>query len=288
MSLPEEIAQKVHSLPTLSSVAMRLVQIVNDEKHNVADMVRVISSDAILTSKLLRLANSAYFARGGEVTSVQRAVTMLGDRLVMGIVLGISNSEVYAKKLDGYAAESALWKHSIRTAIAAREMATVAKDKISPDEAFTAGLLHDIGKAVISEFLKGSTDKILYKLDNKVEDEFLGAEQALLGTTHPEVGFALANRWGLPESLSEAIRFHHAPDDAEEKYRTLVYTTHLGDLLSMIGGTDTGIDAFAYRVNPNYINYFTLTIKDVDRILLNIQTEFDAVKDVIGLTEDED
>ncbi len=287
MSLPEEIAQRVHSLPTLSSVAMRLVQIVNDEKHNVTDMVRVISSDAVLTTKLLRLANSAFFNRGKEVTSVQRAATLLGDRLIMGIALGISNAEVYAKPLEGYAAEGALWEHSIRTAIAGREMAGVAKESISKDEAFTAGLVHDIGKAVISEFLQGSSEKIIYELDEGVKDDFLEAEQDLIGTTHPEVGYALAKKWGLPESLCEAIRYHHYPQKSDEKYRTLVYTTHLGDLLSMIGGTATGMDAFAYNVDTEYIHHFTLGIKDVDSILLTIQTEFDGVKDVIGLTTDE-
>jgi putative nucleotidyltransferase with HDIG domain len=280
--IPEEIASKVKELPTLSVVTMRIIEIIGDESHSNKDLVKIVSSDPVLTTRVLRIANSAAFARRTEITSLARAIMQLGEKMVVGIAIGSCATGVFTNDLAGYGAEKGeLWDHSLRTAIAAREIAAYAKNPIKADEAFTAGLLHDIGKAVISEFLYLKAEKMLRKCDEGNFESFRDAEREELGTDHTEVGAVLAKRWNLPESLSEAIEKHHEPARAEEKYRNIVYAVHLGDLMSMLGGIGTGVDTLAYSIDKGYIDHFELGMKDFDRILLTVEMEFSSVKDFV-------
>ena len=107
------------------------------------------------------MANSAAYCRGQPVTTISRAVLLMGEMMVVGVAICVSTSIIFQRPLDGYESpEGELWEHSLRSAIACRELAKFTKGKVNPGLAFTAGLLHDIGKSIISEFLVGSTKEM--------------------------------------------------------------------------------------------------------------------------------
>ncbi|RJP78154.1 MAG: HDOD domain-containing protein [Candidatus Zixiibacteriota bacterium] len=276
--LVEAITRRVQDVPLLPSVVSRLLEVVGREDHSINDVVRLIENDLSLTTRVLKVANCAAFGRGQTITSLSRATLHLGEKMVIGIAIGSCSPQLFQRPLEGYgSAAGELWDHSLRTALATREVVRYAHHEVSSDLAFTAGLLHDVGKALISEFLEGQTGALVQSCREGHSGDFLAAEQMLLGTDHAEIGYALARRWSLPDPLCAALRDHHRPDLALD-FRELVFGVHLGDLAAMLGGSGTGADTLAYKVETGYEEYLRLDKDDLDRILLIVQDEFRRTK----------
>lgn len=282
MSVLESIAKRVEEKPIPSMIAFQLLKVIEDENHSLKDVVRLVETDASLTTEVLKVANSATYYRGQPVTTINRAVLLLGEMMVVGVAICASSSIVFHSPLDGYdSPKGEMWEHSLRTAIAAREISKYARKNVSPGLAFTAGLLHDIGKSIISEFLVGSTEEMTLACEEGQVNDFLEAEQKLLGTDHAKVGYELAQQWGLPQPLSLAIRYHHTPDAVEDKLKFLVYTVHLAEIVAMMGGNGTGSDSLAYRVDDGYENYIKLDKAEMAVLLLKVQEDFVSIKESI-------
>ena len=284
MSIVEQITQRIKEQPLPSLVAFEILKTIEDEDHSMKAVVRLVESDASLTSEVLKMANSAAYYRGKPVTTVGRAVLLMGEMMVVGVAICVSTSIVYQKPLDGYdSPEGELWDHSLRSAIASRELAKFTKGKVNPGLAFTSGLLHDIGKSVISEFLVGSTEEMTDLCTGKEAADYIEAERRAVGTDHCEVGYSLAQRWGLPEMLCMAIRDHHHPAKTENEYKALVYTVHLGDIVSMLGGGGTGSDSLAYTVDNEYEKYLNIQQNQLSEILLKVGEDFAELKETLRL-----
>jgi putative nucleotidyltransferase with HDIG domain len=195
------------------------------------------------------------------------------------MALGGCAAEVYGASLDGYEGQrGALWRSGLLCAISAREIARCSNGKASPEVAYTAGILHDIGKSVISEWLEGKSREMVSKADSSATD-YITLEQEVTGTNHCQVGFALAKRWKLPDVLCEAIAYHHHPQEASEKFRATVYAVHLGDMLAMMRGTDTGADGMRYKIDEKYRDYITISINELERISFQAGLEFKKISD---------
>lgn len=279
MSKLQEIVRKIKRVPLLSQTAMQLLSVVGDRNHTIADVVRVVERDPGLTASLLRIVNSAAFALPQPVSTLERAVPLLGDKIIAGIALSQSAGEVYGDPMEGYGGvPGALWSHSILTAAASRELAGFARTGVDPGLAYVAGLLHDIGKSVISEFLKDSVDDIVLALDQHETADYLEAEREALGTCHGEVGQVLAKHWKLPEPLPTVIRHHHQPAKAPEEHRGLCYLVHLGDFVAMMAGRGTGADTLQYVLDQGYEQYIVLSTTDLERVMLIILQELEDAK----------
>ncbi|MGC8492474.1 MAG: HDOD domain-containing protein [Syntrophobacteraceae bacterium] len=279
MTVQAEILAKVQEIPPLSAGASKLVTLMGRDDHDLRETVRIIECDAALTARVLKVVNSAGFALIEPTTSIARAVSYLGEKMILGIALDACMGSILRRPLDGYEAESnALWEHNLRTAIAAREVVKFARKTISMDIAFTGGILHDIGKAVLSEFLNGSTREMILKTETGEAADFIAAERQMLGTDHCEVGFEIARLWKLAPPLPEVIRFHHTPGRAEAEVRGLVYAVHLGDIIAMLGGAGTGSDYLKYSIEPGFTDYFQIEDSDLDKIMLDVHVEFQKTR----------
>lgn len=288
MNIVEKITQRVLELPMLSVVASRLLTITGDDKHSLKDVVKIVENDSSLTTRILKTARSASYYRGKEVTTISQAILNLGEKMVVSLAMEACTSALFNNPLDGYESEAGeLWDHSLRTAIASRELAYNTKNKVSPELAFTAGLLLDIGKAILSDYLigDGNTETMTKWLDSGEVEDFIQAERELIGTDHTEVGIVIAEHWNLPPPICAAIKDHHYPGSSEEFYRDLVYVVHLGDIIAMLGGAGTGVDSLAYRADIQYENFITLTAKDVLSITWSLQEEFREIKKAITTEE---
>ncbi len=282
----DSINDRVDDLSLLSPVASRLLAIVGKDDFSLKEVVKVVENDASLTVRILRVANSAAFYRGQPITTLFRAVMQLGMRMVVSVTIGSCTNYIMSRDLKGYNSyPGELWEHCLRTAIASREFSVGAVKPTSKDLAFTAGLLHDIGKSIISDFLEGN-EEVVQQL-NKPEEgrDFLQVERTLLGTDHAEVGALVALKWRLPDSLVESIRHHHAPAEADEEFRELVYSVHLGDLLAMLSGSGTGMDTLAYRLDENYEKYLNISKQDITRTISVVQGELSKVKSSVFIED---
>ncbi len=287
MIMTKSVSDKIKEMPMLSVVASRLLELSGDEEHSLQDVAKIVENDAYLTTRILRVVNSAAFAPNSPITTVAKAILNIGEKMVMGIAVGSCSAKVFKDPLDGYeAAAGGLWDHSLRTAIAAREIANYSKREISASLAFTAGLLHDIGKSVISEFLVGNTEMLTDMCDEGKAGDFLDAERTLVGTDHSEVGQQLAVHWGIPQPLVESIRYHHRPEQASEENKHLVYSVHLSDLLAMMGGSGTGADSLAYKIDDNYESFIDIGKDQLAVLLLKVQEEFFGTKKSIFGSEE--
>lgn len=272
---PEEIYKAVNRLPVLSPNALKLVQLISQSDYEVDDVIKIVTLDTGLTSQILRVVNSPVYNLMKPVQSVERAVVILGEQIIVGIALRYIANHLFDKDLPGYNSQGGdLWSHDLRVAIASREIARLSGYELGPDLAFTAGLLHDIGKVVIADFLNNSADYILNKIQNAQFMDYLKAEDALLGTNHAKVGYVMAKEWSLPASLQMAIRYHHEPAQATYPYNLLVYIVHLADILAMMEGWGTGSDTMQYELDRGYANYIKLTFEDITDIMLQVEEEF--------------
>jgi len=282
MNTLEQITQRVKEQPIPSMVAFQILKVIDDEHHSLKDVVQIVENDASLTSEVLKMANSAAYYRGTPVTTVDRAVLIMGEMMVVGVAICASTSMVYHSPLQGYESESGeMWEHSLRAAIASREVANYAQRSISSGLAFTAGLLHDIGKSVVSEFLVGSAQKMMAMCQSGEVRDYLEAERLTIGTDHCAIGYDLAQHWGLPDILCHVIRDHHQPLTAPVDHRPLVFSVHLGDLIAMIGGCGTGADSLAYTVDNHYEEYIDITQEQLDEILLQVEDDFQILKETL-------
>jgi putative nucleotidyltransferase with HDIG domain len=272
----DEVVGRTKLLPLLSQSSLRLMDIIRDDRHTVADIIRIVSLDAPLTARLLMVVNAPAFSQSGRVNSLSRAVAVLGEKVVTGIALAICAPFIYENDLAGYAGERGmLWKHSMRAAIAAREVSRYGTREISPDVTFTSGILHDIGKAVISEYLSDRTSLLLEEVDEQKAMDFLDAERQTLGFDHAMLGEAVARHWQLPEPYPQVVRFHHEPMLAPEVWRHEVFCAHLGDLIAMMGGTGTGADTLLYRLDEHFEEFFRLPEYWLEGILLAVSEEYE-------------
>jgi len=207
--------------------------------------------------------------------------------MLIGIAVEVATSRLFDKKLEGYGGERGdLWRHDLRCAIAAEEIAKLKGRGFSKDLAFTGGILHDIGKTIISDFLKDTAEGALLQIEAGTYTDYLAAEEDLLGTNHTLVGETLAENWNLPEPLRQVIRYHHHPAEATDEHRALVYAVHLGDLIAMMGGCGTGADTMHYPLDTRYKAYLNLSQGDMELIILNVDEAYQKVAESMNVRTD--
>lgn len=263
----------------MSSTATRLMELVGDEDHGLGDIVRIVEFDAGLTAQILKVVNSPVFGLRQPVETVQRAVAYLGEKMVVGIAIGSCAPQIFHRPLEGYdSGPEDLWEHSLKTAIASRELALLAKSKVSPEVAFTAGILHDIGKSVLSYFLRGRTEEMVLRFERGETSDYIQGEEAVVGTNHCKVGLEMARHWRLPDPLQGVIMHHHYPGRALEGYRPLVYTVHLGDMVAMASGAGTGIDAMGYRLDGAYKDFLLVDRDGLEKLVMSVIVEFERAR----------
>lgn len=209
----QRLLSLVEKIPAFSQSVSRVLSLAGDINCSPKTLVEVVSGDPVLTMKILRLVNSAYFGLANRVTSVHQALVTLGLNTLKHTALSLAMLGVLPRKNEAGLDIDALWLHSLAVGLAARRLAQAkGVSRSESEDYFVAGLLHDVGKLVYARyepkrFARALEAAALDQVDLTV------SEQAVLGATHAEVGALLAQRWGLPEPLGGALAGHHAPSD---------------------------------------------------------------------------
>lgn len=201
--------EKVNNLPTLPSIALAVNKLLKDYDSPMEDLVALLEKDQSMVMKILRLVNSSFFGFKSKVKSVGHAVTLLGYNTVQNAVVTVSVIEALTlnNKIDGFEIDD-FWKHSISVAAMSKFLSIHTK-LCSPEDAFTSGLLHDIGKIIWANFFPDELVRILQET-RKNKATFFDTEKALNLPTHSLLGSVLAKRWMLPSAMVESIKYHHS------------------------------------------------------------------------------
>lgn len=251
----DRLIEKVKSLPSLPSLYLELVRELRSPMVSVRRVGQIISKDLGMTPKLLQLVNSAYFGISREVTSVERAVALLGLNLVRDCVLVTHIFSQLDPSRPEMSSVAGLWRHSMSCAGLARQVArNEGADNGLVELAATAGLLHDVGKLILATHL-GERYQSLYELARQEQIELYLVEEQYLGFNHAEVGASLLERWGLPRELVAAVGFHHQPGLLAEKGFSALTAVHVANYF------DHALESYAadsLQVDRSYLSSLEL------------------------------
>lgn len=218
-------------LPSPPNIVMRILEAVQADDSCFSELGKIISADPSLTAKLLRVANSSMYGFGGRVKNIESALSILGINALKNIAL----SFIIVRKLRGDSSSifdfEYFWKRSVTTAVAAKMLAPLVNH--DGNDIFVSGMLQDVGVLI---FFQNCTDIYMEVLSLKNSTETPGhvIERQSLGMCHAELGGALLQEWGLPESIYLPLFYHHRADCAPERYRTAVDLLNLADKISAI------------------------------------------------------
>ncbi|MEZ5063893.1 MAG: HDOD domain-containing protein [bacterium] len=204
--------RNINELPTLPHVVSQILEKTRDQDASLTEVVSIISTDQALVSTLLKLVNSAFYGFSRRITTLKQAITLLGFRSVRNVVVNCGVVGIFRKRTFNNHYRFRLWDHSVACAVAARTLAEMKGFK-AKEEAFTAGLLHDIGKVVIDQYAPKDSAAIMRKVEAGADPR--EAETEVLGVDHTQVGGWIAERWHLPKTLCWVIEYHHAPDSPD-------------------------------------------------------------------------
>jgi putative nucleotidyltransferase with HDIG domain len=207
----EDIVKDLEDLPSLPAVVMELLSSIDQEDVDISVLAKKVSHDAALTAKTLRLANSSLYGLQVKVTTIQQAITFLGFQTTRNLITAAAITGCFADgKCPGFD-DKAFWRHSIATAACCKVLAR--RMRFNQDYAFTAGLLHDIGRLVLVSSHPALYQQVLEKR-SELDCTYLEAEQEVLGVDHVMAGVALAEHWNFSDTMRLAIAHHHDPDAA--------------------------------------------------------------------------
>lgn len=271
-----ELIQKVDDIPVLPDIVYRVITLTEDPNSTITDLEQVILQDQSLTARILRLANSAYYGYTRTISTISEAVILLGFSTMRNIVLAATMNKFLVSEVPGYGLDKGeLWRHSQACAITAWHLARRIKMK-NPDKAYTAALLEDIGKVILSVYMKEAYESVLVRLEQEGES-FLNVEQEILGFDHAQVGGKIAEKWNLPPDLVETITYHHNPEKAFID-PLLTSVVHVANALVMMMGIGLGLDGIAYPLSTFALDQIGIDSMELQQVM----------KDVSDLLVDED
>jgi len=244
----DQLVSQTSDLPSMPAAVLAVMRETASATSNARTVAMHLSQDQALAARVLRLANSAYYGLSRQVSDVNEAVVLLGMRAVRNLALVASSYPWMSKPIPGYGlGPREMWKHSFAVAVCGKIVAnrTRAGD---PETAFTAGLLHNLGKCVLGVWLEGHEEAIGNVALPGVP--FFEVERIVTGFDHSQVGAHLADRWNLPESLVAAIQYHHEPDSAAVS-QSIVDCVHLADSIVLSMGIGLGHDGLSYPLSSN-------------------------------------
>jgi putative nucleotidyltransferase with HDIG domain len=231
----------------MPGAALKLLTVADDPGATVQQIEDVLRHDPGLTANVLKLANSAYFGVPSKIGSVRQAVMLLGLKRLVQMVVATCTSAIIDRGVPGYDLPAGeLWRHSLAVSVAARGLANELKIRAA-DEIFTAGLLHDVGKLVLGEFVQEDYSDILQALAQGMT--FEAAEAAVLGIDHAEIGARVLAQWSLPDNIVHAVRWHHAP----EKFGgvdIMLDVVHVANMLCLMIGIGVGREGLLHEPSP--------------------------------------
>lgn len=264
-------------LPTLPGAAMRVASLAQDFNSSTRSIAEAIGADPALAVRVLKAANSPLYAVERQISTLTAAVQTLGNENIHTLVIISSAARVFANRTWRTPLGRALWRHSLAVALAARQVFTTLRLN-GKEEAFVCGLLHDIGRMILSLCEDVPYASLLAAED---EQEVLRRECDEFGFTHAQVGALVAKRWNLPEEVSYAIHHHHNPGETQRSV-VLARAVDAADALANTKGVGVrAVDPEALGVSESVIA-LGLTPEQLEQIWKQVEGELSALEALMG------
>jgi putative nucleotidyltransferase with HDIG domain len=280
MQAIKDYIRNLRHLPPAPQVVPELMRLLNHPDQDSSKIVSMLSYDPSLTANILRISNSAYFAAATPTADLQEAVTRLGFQQVYQLVAAATGARLLGAAQPGYGLETGeLWKHSLATAIASQLIARRLGD--NENLVFTAALLHDIGKTILSNSLNAAYTKVIKETEAS-GSSLLELETKLFGINHAELGGQLLQHWKFPPNIVAAVWFHHAPKGADCHQR-LAACVYLGNMIACFMGYAYGHAGFAMRARAEVLGTLTLTPQCIPELMMETFEQVEQVEALFSL-----
>jgi putative nucleotidyltransferase with HDIG domain len=261
--------ENINALPTAPGTFKKISQVIGKPGITLSEISDFISRDPALTTKVLKMINSAIYGFPGRISSVSHAIMLLGLNVVKGLLLGISVFEIMQQVMAG------LWDHSVGCAAVARSIAE-KKGVKDPEETSVAGLLHDIGKVIlIMQYPPLYEEAMKQAASGRIP--IFESERSVFQETHAGIGMWLAEKWRFPPNLVDVIQYHHRPALAK-KAPLETAIVHFSDILVRARGVGFAGDPLVPAVHPAAFELLALTETD----MLDILAKLEACRDESG------
>ncbi len=264
-------------IATLPEVTVRIIQIVENPKSTARDLHDVIKNDPALSTRLLKVVNSAFYGLPGQISSVDRAIVLLGLSAVKNISIAASMTHMFksGSSVEGLSGIE-MWRHSVAVGVASR-LLTTAQGRPAVEESFLAGLIHDLGLMIERQVFGKQLGEVIAK-HNTQGGSFCQLEQEIIGADHQAFGMALASKWRFPTGLCTAIGYHHRPMDLAPANRELSVLIHVADVLACKSGLGFSATAIRDEYTEEMIGLLKLNQEAIDGVA-------DSLPEQVSITE---
>lgn len=297
------ITQQIETLPMLPSVAIKVLQMVDEPGVTPRDLKAIISLDPALCSRILKVVNSSLYGQSRQVGDIDRAVMILGLKVIRNLTIVASMDRFFHTDRDGGAFRSFsdnLWRHSTMTATAAKIISTampIRHPEISSDEFFVAGLIHDIGimaelhmnrtsliKAITTAFpsenlLAGSTE---WPQADLPRADLRDLEVSLFGLDHTSLGFELCNYWHFPEFLCDCVAWHHTPTQAPPDIRLAAIVLNTADRMAASLPNAFRYDLPSIDFDEDLLAELKLDLPMISELLEKLIVDGDTISEILS------
>lgn len=282
----QELLQKVLSsgdLPTLPTVASKLITLTTREDTTLSDIANLVSQDIALSTKILKVSNSAFYSFAQEIGSIKQAVSILGTNAVRSLVLSFSFLTIRAGNQKTKFNFQKFWERSLASAVASKLILEKVKGA-DTDEIFISGLLQNLGELIFARTFHKEYDELLTNIEENQYD-LINAEEMTFGETHCYIGYQVAKTWGFPDSLALPILFHHDPSyyaGSDKHILNTIKAVYLSDLLINIIYSDRP-DEYHNQFSKEAKKLLGLQPEDIDDIFAGVHLQVKKAGDYFGL-----
>lgn len=282
MSDIQEIIKEIDNLKPIPQVANKIMSIVQDPDGSLSELSEVIAYDQVITANLLKICNSTYFGLSRKVESIHHAVVLLGMDQIVDLVLMTAAADNFKRQQSGYDLhEGDLWRYSVSSALIARGLAEKKGSK-NNHRIFTAALLKDIGKVILSQYVADSFEKISMLVSER-DYSFRKAEKEVIGVDHAELGGMVAESWKFSSRMVDTIRNHHKPEESSNNdFETSI--VYLADTLCMMMGIGVGSDGLAYRFYRDVVDRLEFSERDIQESIASFGENIHRVEELVKIS----
>lgn len=275
----EEILQAAERLPPFPAVIWKVTSLLR-RMAPVGEIEAVIQFDQAIAAKVLALSRSAYYARRYAIGSLREAIVALGDQQLTRVVMTACAARYFESEISGYELrEGQLWEHAVATAMLAETAARRLGEK-KVLTVYTAGLLHDIGKAVLSFYVKTYLDAILVRMSRK-NLSLLDAERDTLGVDHQQLGQMLGERWRFPPEVIAGIGYHHCPDKAKA-HQEVAAAVYVGNRTAIAMGHGCGMESLVESYEDGIFKLLGINTSMVAQFWTDMAGASDEIKGIVS------
>ncbi len=278
--------REISHIATLPEVTVKIIELVENPESSAQELHEVISQDPALCSRILKVVNSSFYGLPGQIGSINRAIVLLGLNAVKNIAIAASLAKLYrgGELCPGFSARD-VWQHSGAVAIATKLITDTLKIGM-PDEAFLAGLMHDIGLMVELQFDRAKLIDVIQQVgldrDGTPGNSMLDLELNVFGATHQEFGAGLCEKWKFPASFAMVCRFHHDPLNAPPESRVLPCIIYVADRLVGTGENGYRADLMGLEMDPEVLKAIGMTSEHLASIDARLADELAEGAQILG------